>query len=126
LKLVGIKFLAYAGSPEGHTPAYNSFDMFTFRFDYGGQNHAPAHPFYFAWPVRDGDVGPIIVSIDIIPKTCTNECAIKGGGAVEVVVHGMVDFDVNDIDIASVRLEGRQALQISPIYHYRMIFGFLT
>jgi len=46
------------------------------------------------------------VSIDIIPKTCPNECPIKGGGSVEVAILGAVDFDVNDIDIASVRLEG--------------------
>lgn len=40
------------------TPAYNPYDVFTFRFDYGGQNHSPAHPYHFAWAVRDGDVGP--------------------------------------------------------------------
>jgi hypothetical protein len=45
------------------------------------------------------------VSIDIIPKTCPSETPIKGG-AVEVVIHGTVDLDVNDIDIASVRLKG--------------------
>jgi hypothetical protein len=61
------------------------------------------------WAVRDGDVLPPVpetVSIDIIPKTCPNECPIKGGRAVEVVVHGTTDFDVTVIDIASVRLEG--------------------
>jgi hypothetical protein len=49
---------------------------------------------------------PDLVSIDIIPKTCPNECPIKGGGSIEVAIHGTVDLDVNDIDIASVRLEG--------------------
>jgi hypothetical protein len=49
---------------------------------------------------------PEPVSIDIIPKTCPNECPIKGGGAVEVAIHGTTDFDVTDIDIASIRLEG--------------------
>ena len=47
-----------------------------------------------------------LVSIDVIPKTCPNEYPIKGGGSIEVAILGTVDFDVNDIDIASVRLEG--------------------
>ena len=46
------------------------------------------------------------VSVDIMPRNCPNECPIKGGGSVEVAILGTVDFDVNDIDIASVRLEG--------------------
>jgi formylglycine-generating enzyme required for sulfatase activity len=46
------------------------------------------------------------ISIDIIPKNCPNECPIKGGGFVEVAIHSNADFDVTDIDIASVRLEG--------------------
>ena len=51
-------------------------------------------------------IPPEPVSIDIIPKTCPNKCPIKSGGSVEVAIRGTVDFDVNDIDIASVRLEG--------------------
>ena len=47
-----------------------------------------------------------LVSIDVIPKTCPNEYPIKGGGSIEVAILGTVDFDVNDIDIASARLEG--------------------
>jgi hypothetical protein len=51
-------------------------------------------------------IPPELVSIDIIPKTCPNECPIKGGGSIEVAIHGTADFDVTNIDIASIRLEG--------------------
>lgn len=54
---------------------------------------------------------PESIVIDIIPKACPNECHIKGGGFVEVAILGTVDFDVNDIDIASVRLEGISAVR---------------
>ncbi|MCK5014252.1 MAG: FG-GAP repeat protein, partial [Candidatus Omnitrophica bacterium] len=46
------------------------------------------------------------INIDIIPKTCPNEFSIKGGGSMKVAILGSVDFDVNNIDIESVRLEG--------------------
>jgi len=46
------------------------------------------------------------VSIDIIPRSCPNDCPIKGGGYIEVAILGTVDFDVTDIDAASIRLEG--------------------
>jgi probable HAF family extracellular repeat protein len=59
-----------------------------------GEGHA-----FLLTPISD-------VNIDIIPKACPNECPIKGGSAVEVAILGTLDFDVNDIDIASVRLEG--------------------
>ena len=51
-------------------------------------------------------IPPESVSIDIIPKTCPNECKIKGGGFIKVAILGTVDFEVIDIDAASVRLEG--------------------
>ena len=76
-----------------------------FNFHSGFQNSATKVNGYYAWAVRDGDVEPIPISIDIIPKTCPNECPIKGGGSIEIAIHGTADFDVNDIDIASIRLE---------------------
>lgn len=80
-----------------------------FYFTSGRQTRATKTAFPVGtWAVRDGDVPPVPnpVNIDIIPKTCPNECPIKGGGSVEVAILGTVDLDVNDIDIASVRLEG--------------------
>jgi len=62
---------------------------------FDGKNHA-----YLLTPI------PELVSIDIIPKGCPSECPIKGGGSVEVAIHGKADFDVTNIDVASVRLEG--------------------
>jgi hypothetical protein len=51
------------------------------------------------------------VSIDIKPKACPNECPIEGGGSVEVAILGTADIDVNEIDLASVRLEGVAAFR---------------
>jgi len=51
-------------------------------------------------------ISEIQISIDIKPGACPNNYPIKGGGSVKVAILGTVDFDVNDIDIASIRLEG--------------------
>jgi hypothetical protein len=41
-----------------------------------------------------------------MPRNCPNESTTKDGGSIEVAILGTVAFDVTDIDIASVRLEG--------------------
>jgi hypothetical protein len=60
-------------------------------------------------------IPPEPVSIDIIPKTCPNECSIKGGGSIEVAILGTADFDVTDIDIASVRLGLEGSPGVAPV-----------
>lgn len=83
-----------------------------FFFGHGEQySHDKDDLLFDAWAVRDGDVVPVPeppdpVDIDIMPRTCPNECPIKGGGSIEVAILGTLAFDVTDIDIASVRLEG--------------------
>ena len=79
-----------------------------FDFDTGDQSNNFKTNTNCALAVRPGDVLPVPepVSIDIIPKSCPNECPIKGGGFIKVAILGTSDFDVTDIDIASVRLEG--------------------
>ena len=84
----------------------------TFSFRYGSQQYGgPTYSYRLsAWAVRDGDSTPIpepsTVLIDIMPRTCPNPCPLKGGGAFTVAILGTVGLDVNDIDPASVRLEG--------------------
>ena len=47
---------------------------------------------------------PIQVSIDIRPASCFNPLNLRSNGILPVAVLGTENFDVNDIDIASVRL----------------------
>jgi hypothetical protein len=62
------------------------------------------------------EVGPIFrvmgskvprpISVDIKPGTCPNSCNLKAKGPLPVAILGTVDLDINDIDLATVRLEG--------------------
>ena len=49
---------------------------------------------------------PISVNIDIKPESCPNPLNVKSKGFLPVVILGTEDFDVTEIDIASIRLEG--------------------
>ena len=53
---------------------------------------------------------PIQVHIDIKPGSCPNPLNVKNEEVLPVAILGTEDFDVLDIDVASIRLEG-----ISPI-----------
>ncbi|MHC4657997.1 MAG: NHL repeat-containing protein [Planctomycetota bacterium] len=48
----------------------------------------------------------IEVAVDIKPGSCPNPVNVKQTGVVPVAILGTEDFDVNEIDVASVRLEG--------------------
>jgi len=69
--------------------------------------------FYFSKSV-DGEpydiwvsyVVPQEVAVDIKPGSCPNPLKLKSKGVLPVAILGTEDFDVNTIDIASVRLEG--------------------
>jgi hypothetical protein len=49
---------------------------------------------------------PISVAVDIKPTSCPNPLNLKSKGMLPVAILGTEDFDVNTIDIASIRLEG--------------------
>jgi len=51
------------------------------------------------------------VAVDIKPGSCPNPLNLAGRGVLPVAVLGTEDFDVNSIDIASIRLEGLPALR---------------
>ncbi len=61
-----------------------------------------------AWAVRDGDVVPVTetISIDIKPGSCPNPLNTKSKGVLPVAILGTDAFDVADIDVASIRLQG--------------------
>jgi len=47
---------------------------------------------------------PDLVAIDIKPQSCPNPLNLKSRGVLPVAVLGSEDFDVNNIDVASIRL----------------------
>jgi hypothetical protein len=74
-----------------------------------GQNRAKtASGNYGAW-VKS--VSPPILPIDIKPGSCPNPLNVKSKGVVPVAILGTEDFDVYQIDPASVRLEGAAPLR---------------
>jgi hypothetical protein len=54
------------------------------------------------WPVRDG----IPVPVDVKPGSCPNPLNMKSRGILPVAILGSADLDVEQIDTATVRLEG--------------------
>ena len=48
----------------------------------------------------------IEVAVDIKPATCPNPLNVKSLGVLPVAILGMEDFDVSDVDMSSVGLEG--------------------
>ncbi|MBW8050131.1 MAG: T9SS type A sorting domain-containing protein [Cytophagales bacterium] len=51
-----------------------------------------------------------VVNLDIKPTSCPNPLNVKSNGVLPIAILGTADFDVNDIDVSSVLLQG-----ISPI-----------
>ena len=53
----------------------------------------------------------ILVRVDVKPQSCPNPLNVESEGVLPVAVLGTEDFDVNTIDIASVRLSGVAAVR---------------
>lgn len=49
---------------------------------------------------------PRVVPVDVKPTSCPNPLNVKSKGVLPVAILGMEDFDVEQVDPASVRLEG--------------------
>jgi hypothetical protein len=49
---------------------------------------------------------PIEVAVDIKPQLCPNPLNVKSKGVFDVAVLGSYDFDVRDIDVSTITLEG--------------------
>ena len=56
---------------------------------------------------------PIPVGVDIKPGSCPNPLNVKSRGVLPVAILGTEDFDVNSIDIASIRLAGAAPIRSS-------------
>jgi hypothetical protein len=57
--------------------------------------------------------GELIVELDVKPQSCPNPLNVKSGGRLPVAILGTDDFDVNDVDVSTVTLEG-----VSPVDHF--------
>ncbi|MHC5185292.1 MAG: hypothetical protein ACYSPI_13630 [Planctomycetota bacterium] len=53
-----------------------------------------------------GNGADIEIEVDIKPTSCPNPINVKSRGVLPVAILGTEDFDVSDIDVASLRLEG--------------------
>ncbi len=51
-------------------------------------------------------VTEIIIALDIKPQSCPNPLNVKSKGVLPVAILGTEDFDVTEIDLASIRLAG--------------------
>jgi hypothetical protein len=56
--------------------------------------------------VLPGSIGPVEVEIDIKPGSCPNPLNVNSKGVLPVAILGTEDFDVSDIDVATVSLAG--------------------
>jgi hypothetical protein len=52
------------------------------------------------------DQEPLKVNLDVRPRSCPNPINAKSNGLLPVAVLGTAEFDVNDIDVSSLRLAG--------------------
>ena len=56
--------------------------------------------------ITSSAVPPVVVAVDIKPESCPNPLNVKDKGVLSVAIRGTVHIDVNDIDPATVLLEG--------------------
>lgn len=82
----------------------NSYDMYegTSPFDHGNGDMTVGVL---------GVPGPVDVSVDIKPTSCPNPLNLKSKGVLPVAILGTEDFDVTQIDPATVQLVGVPALR---------------
>ena len=64
----------------------------------GGKKHA-----YLLSPIPEP---AILVPLDIKPQSCPNPLNVKSKGVFDVAILGTDDFDVRDIDLSTISLEG--------------------
>jgi len=60
---------------------------------------------------RIAPYAPLTVAVDIKPGSCPNPLNLKSRGILPVAILGSEDFDIDTIDIASIRLEGVMAVR---------------
>jgi hypothetical protein len=68
---------------------------------------------YDAFIAKISDSGYLEVALDIIPNACPNSLNIRSKGVLPVAIVGTQDFDVNQIDLTSIQLEGVKPLRWS-------------
>jgi hypothetical protein len=66
-----------------------------------------------AYELGAEQAGTIMLKMDIKPQSCPNRLNVKSRGVLPVAILGSADFDVNDVDVSSVELEGVSPLRSS-------------
>lgn len=93
--LVYVSFYQVSGNPA---------DSGIARFNSQSVPPSLSTPFEGVWAVRASVPEP--VAIDIKPGSCPNSLNCKSKGVLPVAILGTAEFDVNEIDPATVRLAG--------------------
>jgi hypothetical protein len=104
----------------------------TFDFSGPGSDQTGMEVPLFAWAVADGDVG-IVVDIDVDPWSTDNLIRPSSDYPIPVLVKGSSEFDVIQIDPATVHLKYAPNFMASPLLadfdrdaHTDALFGFAT
>ena len=102
------------GSPSGNEGEYKEFSFplgalsagdYTINIIYEGSGAGNGHYIdYLKLVSTKRCLGPI--EVDIKPGSCPNPLNVKSKGVLPVALLGTEDFDVRDVDVASLRLEG--------------------
>jgi len=79
-------------NPGPHSSNADGYDLDGVRANYSSEG--PCNP------------GPLEVAIDIKPTSCPNPLNVKSKGVLPVAILGAEDFDVTEVDVSTVRLEG--------------------
>ena len=82
----------------GYTNSWNQYIQFT-------------EPYLSALDIKTVNSCGEQVSIDIKPGSCINPLNVKSKGVLPVAIFGTNELDVNDIDIATIRLSGVAAIR---------------
>jgi hypothetical protein len=70
-----------------------------------------SYPYVGAWIVTDASPFLESVNIDIKPRSCPNPINLKSQGVLPVAILGTEDFDVTEIDVSTISLEG-----VAPVH----------
>lgn len=63
--------------------------------------------------VEASTIGEKKVSVDVKPRSCPNTLNVKSKGVLPVAILGTNEFNVNDIDVATIKLAGVEPLRSS-------------
>jgi len=108
--------LLWRVSPDGTATEFATLSGLATR----GMAFGPDGALYVGEYLPDGEIvvvtriapySSLTVAVDVKPGSCPNPLNLKSRGILPVAILGSEDFDIDTIDIASIRLEGVMAVR---------------